>query len=379
MMLLTTQAFPPRSGGIETLMSALARYAAGEGEKVHVFADGGGEAAKFDRHTSPAYKVTRFGGLKPLRRRRKAKAVGRAVETEPQSFETPPYIFADSWKSLEHLPDRLSLPVITYAHGNEYPRIGNNDHHPKQARIKKALSKATHFIAVSRDTQNRAAPYMPHGLESSILHPPVEPVHDFGADEAAYAHSLWPDRSPGGSIRLLSLCRLIEWKGIDQAIKALGQLQEQGLKAQLVIAGTGDDRPRLDALTAELGLGSQIAFAGRVEGGRKSALLKSADIFVQPGRTVGGQCEGFGISYIEAALHGLPSVCGNAGGAVDAVIDTKTGFIIDAETPDNVTAALKKLVGDSALRARMSQAARQHGEAALWPKQIKRILALKER
>jgi len=45
----------------------------------------------------------------------------------------------------------------------------------------------------------------------------------------------------------------------------------------------------------------------------------------------------------------------------------------------HVTAALKRLMNDSALRVRMGQAAKQHGEAALWPKQIKRILALKER
>jgi phosphatidylinositol alpha-1,6-mannosyltransferase len=301
----------------------------------------------------------------------------------------PAYIFADSWKSLEHLPQDLSVPVIAYAHGNEYPRPVENGEastgpqYPKQARIKKALSKATHLITVSRDTQSRAAPFMPSGLESSILHPPTEPVHAHGAREAAYAQSLWPESSPNRSsdpsIRLLALCRLIEWKGIDQAIRALGQLRDEGLNAQLVIAGTGDDRARLEGLAADLGLGAHVVFAGRVEGGRKSALLQSADIFVQPGRKTGDQCEGFGISYIEAALHGLPSICGNAGGAVDAVIDEQTGFIIDAEITENVTAALKRLMNDSALRVRMGQAAKQHGEAALWPKQIKRILALKER
>lgn len=376
-MLLTTQAFPPRSGGIETLMSALAGYAASAGEDVHVFADGGAKAKSFDAETTPRYNITRFRGLKPLRRRRKGKAVGRAAMAA-----MPAYIFADSWKSLEHLPSGLPLPVIAYAHGNEYPRAlkggdsaSEGPHYPKQARIKKALSKATHLITVSRDTQNRAAPYMPSGLESSILHPPTEPIHAYGDADIAYAQNLWPDNS----IRLLALCRLIDWKGIDQAIKALGQLKNLGLQAQLVIAGTGDDRARLEGLVSDLGLSAQVVFAGRVEGARKSALLQSADIFVQPGRRVGDQCEGFGISYIEAALHGLPSICGNAGGAVDAVINEQTGFIIDAEKTENVTAAIKRLMSDNALRARMSQAAKQHGEAALWPKQIKRILALKER
>lgn len=366
-MLLTVQAFPPRSGGIENLMSALAYFSAGRGEKVHVFADGDKAAASYDRETHAPYRVTRFGGLKPLRRRVKGFAIGKAAgETD--------YIFADSWKSLEHLPAHLSIPVIAYAHGNEYPLMVNGQY-AKQARIKKALSKATQLIAVSHDTAERAAPFLPDSLAPLIIHPPVEPAAPINAADKSYAESLWPAQS----VRLLALCRLIEWKGIDQAILALSQLKDSGVDAQLVIAGIGDDHARLEAISAQHNLTDRVVFAGRVEGGRKSALFDSADIFVQPGRKVNGQCEGYGITYIEAALHGLPSVSGNAGGAPDASIHGKTGFVIDAEKLENVTEALRTLITDKKLRARMSKAARTHGQAALWPQQITRILALKDR
>ncbi len=348
-------------------MSSLARFAVGAGEAVHVFADGNKDAAQFDTEANAPYRVTRFSGLKPLRRRMKALTVAKAVSSED-------YIFADSWKSLEHLPHGLNVPVITYAHGNEYPRDPNQSP-GKTTRIKKALGKATHLIAVSHDTEARLTPYLPAKLTPTIIHPPVEPPVPPSEDDKVYAESLWPT----DDIRLVALCRLIEWKGIDQAIMALATLRDNTINGQLVIAGIGDDRARLEDIVQKHDLSDRVVFAGRVEGGRKSSLLESADIFVQPGRKVGDQCEGFGITYLEAALHGLPTISGNAGGAPDASIDGQTGFIIDATQTENVTAALEKLITDKGLRARMATAAHAHGQAALWPQQISRILALKDR
>lgn len=347
-------------------MSALAHYAAAAGEAVHVFADGDKQAARYDSAENTDYRITRFGGLKPLRRRVKSAAIAKSMTKDD-------YIFADSWKSLEHLPAGLGVPVIAYAHGNEYPHM-KDGRYPKQARIRQALSKAAHLVAVSRDTAARTQPFLPEGLTPQIIHPPVEPAAPAQKADIDYAQKLWP--KPGAT-RLLALCRLIEWKGIDRAVQALKQLTDEGLEAQLVIAGIGDDRARLETLVDTLELTDRTVFAGRVEGGRKSALYSSADIFVQPGRSVNGQHEGFGITYIEAALHGLPSLSGRAGGAPDAVIDGKTGLVIDAQQLDTVSAALRQLVTDKNKRARMSTAAKAHGEAALWPRQIERILALK--
>ncbi len=355
-------------------MAALADNAAGVGEDVHVLADGGKDASLYDQAQEKPYRITRFRGLKPLRRRAKGHKLGQLIK----NTDKPTYIFADSWKSLEHLPSGLGVPVIAYAHGNEYPRAKNGSH-PKQARIRAALSKATNLITVSNDTAGRVAPYLPEPLTPTLIHPPVEPMAIASAADKKFAETLWPNTS----VRLLALCRLIEWKGLDQAVRALGQIMaqitDQGVPAQLVIAGIGDDRARLEALISELNLGQHVVFAGRVEGGRKSALFASADIFVQPGRSVDGECEGYGITYVEAALHGLPTISGNAGGAPEALVHGVTGFVVDATKTQNVTDALLNLITDKPLRAKMSKAAKAHGQAALWPNQIQRILALKNR
>ena len=364
-------------------MGAFAHYARNSGKLVSVFADGGRVEREYDkqeygRQGEALYDVTRFGGLKPLRRRRKAKTLARHVSQKPAP------IFADSWKSLEHLPEGLNTPVIVYAHGNEFPNMPKKSwfsqgwfsqgwlskgRFPKQARIQKALSKATTLIAVSEDTKNRATPFLPKGLSVEIIHPPVEPAHPITADDTEYAAKLWPKED---KVRCLVLCRLIDWKGVDMAIRAIASRKD----CQLVIAGIGDDRARLEGLVHALGAQDYIKFVGRVEQGRKAALFESAEIFLQAGRKVGGQCEGFGITYVEAALHGLPSLSGDQGGAPEAVIDGETAFVVDATQLENVTEALEKLVINADMRLEMSNNAKAHANALLWPRQINRILAV---
>ena len=87
-MLITAQAFPPASGGIEDLMRGLALHAAAAGRDVRVLADARSEDREFDlaaRSTAAPFMVERFGGLKPWRRWRKARrvaALGRQARAE---------------------------------------------------------------------------------------------------------------------------------------------------------------------------------------------------------------------------------------------------------------------------------------------------------
>ena len=88
------------------------------------------------------------------------------------------------------------------------------------------------------------------------------------------------------------------------------------------------------------------------------------------------QCEGFGITYVEAALHGLPSISGDQGGAPEAVKDLETAFVVDATDEKNVAHALEKLVTNADTRSQMSKKAKDHANDLLWPRQISRILAV---
>lgn len=357
MIAISAQAFPPASGGIEDLMLGLAQHAADRGRQVVVLADAKPDAAAFDASTAPRFRTFRFGGPRPLRRFFKARRLWSLPDVTT--------VFCDSWKSLEALPTApIPALVLVFAHGNEYPEDGR-----KAKRIRKALARADMALPVSKDTLARMSPMLPDGVPAQVTPPPIRTPQDPSPDDLAWAEALW-DGAEGP--RLLSLCRLIPLKGVDQAIRALAALG----RGRLVVAGDGPDLGRLRRVAEEAGVSDRVRFAGRVEGGRKTALLRSAELFLQPGRRDGPQREGFGISYLEAGLAGLPCICGREGGAPEAVTDGETGLVVDGTDGEAVSAALRTLAETPELRARMSEAARRRGQAALWPRRIGGILAL---
>ncbi|CAM3838579.1 glycosyltransferase family 4 protein [Litorimonas haliclonae] len=365
MILMSAQAFPPRSGGIQTLMDGFARAAAKKNEVV-VYADGDRRAAAYDQEATAPYTVRRFSGLKQWRRRNKASAIKRFCQENTVS-----HIVCDSWKSAELLSTDIDVPILIYAHGNEFPKDPNSS---KTARIMRSLEKADHIISVSSQTALRVQAYLPHsgGPKLHVRPNPVsEPDPATDADKA-FADALWP----ATGIRLLALCRLIDWKGIDTAVTALRQLHLKDVEAQMVIAGAGPDLERLKEIVESSGLSGHVEFAGRIEGGRKTALFDSADIYMQPGRQIGDQCEGFGITYIEAGLHRLPSISGKAGGAPDAVQDGETGLVVDGENLNEVVIALQGLIDEPDRASHMGNAAYAQAQTLLWDRQIGEVLAL---
>ena len=362
MILILTQCFPPTSGGIEGLMGGLAFELAANGKEVLVYADAHVESAGFDQTMRDRYAIRRFGGLKPLRRRLKARAAAKIIRSGGVEG-----VFADSWKSLEMLDQSVlrqaGLPVIVWSHGNEYPAQPNA---AKHNRISNALSAATKVLANSRYTQDRIAQYVPPGVETVVRHPPIDMPVQPEAEDTAWAEALWD----GAEIRLISVSRLDPRKGLDTVIRCLPELAKSNPSIRFVIAGPGEDRDRLKGLADDLGVAEHVRFAGRVDGGRKSALYATADLFVMPTRAIKGYAETFGIVFPEAAFFGVPAIAGEAGGSADAVEDGKAGLLCDGNDQAAVAAALDRMVLHDALRETMGKAALERGAAAVWPLSI---------
>ena len=357
MILITTQTFPPDIGGIETLMAGLAKALAGAGEKVRVFADGSAPS-------DALYEVTRFGGLKPLRRLLKARAVGAAARRPGVTG-----VFADSWKSVERLP-ALPVPIVVLAHGAEWPLIPTPE---KRRRIVAAASKAHRIIAVSEYTAARVRAYAADLADRiTVIHPPIEPQPMASSQATAAIRAL---RRGDGPL-LATLARLEPRKGVDVTLQAIAELAPTHPALTYVVAGGGDDLPRLRALTESLGLANRVRFLGRVDEDAKAALLAEADLFVMPTRQAGESVEGFGIIYLEAAWHGLPAVAGQEGGGGEAVRDGVTGLVVDGADPAAVAGALRRLIGNGAERAAMGEAAAARVRAeSLWDQAAARFLA----
>ncbi|MCI4660755.1 MAG: glycosyltransferase family 4 protein [Neomegalonema sp.] len=368
MILILTQCFAPKMGGIEGLMTDLAASLAHAGEQVTVLADGGFSARRHDqRHRIAGQSVRRFGGFKPWRRRAKARAVERLIRRGRVEG-----IIADSWKSLEHLrPLPKDLRVVCLAHGMELPAAASP---AKAERIRAAYAKAALVASNSAYTAAQAERFISRPTASLVVTPPFTPPPF--ADEAA-RDALRSRLGLGAdAVLLASLCRLEERKGVDYCLDAMKALLPQHPNLYYAIAGGGDDRARLEKRVAALGLQERVTFLGRVSETEKAALLDRCDLFLMPSRRVGNSVEGFGIVYLEAAWFGAPAIAGREGGAADAVIELETGLLVEADKPEAVGWAIETLLRDEALRSRFSKAARAHAQGQTWPRRVMDYCAL---
>jgi phosphatidylinositol alpha-1,6-mannosyltransferase len=357
MILIATQCFPPDIGGIQAIMGGLARSAAERGLSPTVMADA---STGWQAHDAAAgYAIVRHGGLKPLRRLLKARAVNRAI-----AAGEPSVVFCDSWKSLEHLATGR-VPVVVFAHGMEFPPDATAG---KKARIARAFAKAGAVVASSRYAAGLVRPYIPAKTRIAVVNPPIMPQPD-AADEARAL------RDRHGNPILVGLARLEPRKGFDRVIEALPAVADRHPRVTFLIGGDGSDKPRLQHLAQQLGVAARVGFLGRVTEERKAAVLAAADLFTMPTRRVGSSVEGFGIVYAEAAWYGVPAIAGIEGGAGDFVEDGVTGRLVDGDRP--VTDILLDLLSDGARLKAMGVAAQAKVRSTgMWDQAFARFMEL---
>jgi phosphatidyl-myo-inositol dimannoside synthase len=362
---IATQCFGPDVGGIEILMTGLADQLALNGLKVEVFADHV-RATGAAELTRP-YPIHRFGSIRPLRRFLKRRAIARTIESQGVSG-----LFADSWKSVAAVP-ATTVPLAVLAHGTEFPLEASPD---KARRINAALKRARSIVASSHYTAGLVGNFM-QGVDAEVIvvNPPLAPLPAPPPAALAEIDALIAGRGPV----LSTLARLEPRKGLDAVLRALPALREKHPGLVYLVAGAGGDLARLRALAAELGVADRVHFLGQVtDPGKKAALLTRSAIYAMPSRRIGNSVEGFGISYVEAAWYGVPSLAGNDAGAGDAVLDGKTGLLCDGADDGAVQGALSRLLDDEALRKSFGAAAAdlaraEHSWAAALPRYLAAI------
>lgn len=125
------------------------------------------------------------------------------------------------------------------------------------------------------------------------------------------------------------------YKGIDEILDALPSLLQTEPSLCYLIAGTGDDQPRLAAKAQEHGIAHQVVFAGYVPEAEKADLLRMADVFAMPGCD-----EGFGIVYLEAMACGIPVVGSLLDGSREALQNGAIGQLVNPDDPASLKAGL---------------------------------------
>ncbi|NDA80855.1 MAG: glycosyltransferase family 1 protein [Actinobacteria bacterium] len=168
--------------------------------------------------------------------------------------------------------------------------------------------------------------------------------------------------------KLILLCvgRLVQRKGQDVLIDALPEIIAKHPNAHLLIVGSGKYGATLKKKVIQAELGESVTFAGRVALDRLPEFFRIADIFISPTRDrfAGLEVEGLGIVFLEASAATLPVIAGNSGGSPDAVLENRTGLVVDGRNAKSVAGAVITLLDDTHLRTEMGIQGRAWMEAS---------------
>ncbi len=237
--------------------------------------------------------------------------------------------------------------VVTVHH----PASWSNMSSRKAAVTRLAAYLCDAVVVVSRATrdillQAKVPPQKIHIIPNGVRIPQSQPIR---ADARARLGV------PLDTFVISCLGRLISDKGIADLIAAAAEVYDPQGMLRIIIAGDGPDRQMLEELAASR-LGHRAVFLGRVPD--TADIYAAADVFALP-----SYLEGFGLVFIEAAFHGIPSIGTTAGGIPDAVVDDKTGVLIPPGDIPAITGAIERLRGDAGLRQRLGDAARARAYA----------------
>jgi len=173
---------------------------------------------------------------------------------------------------------------------------------------------------------------------------------------------------------LLFIGRLKRYKGVDLVLRAVRQLADRGLDVRFRVAGRGDDAERLRGITRDLGLEDRVEFPGFVDDPTKLELLRSSWIHV-----LTSPKEGWGISNLEAAACGTPTVASDSPGLRESVVHGETGYLVPHADVGALADAIEHLVGDHELRERFGSNAVDFAAGYSWDSSVDRWEALLER
>jgi len=352
-VLVVTNDFPPRPGGIQTFVYELVRRL--PAQQVVVFASSWRDCASFDAQQD--FPVIRHPGRVLLPTpdvRRQAGRVFDEVGATAVLFgaAAPLGLLGPSLRA------RGAVRTVALTHGHEAGWAQVPGARRLLRRIGDGVDTVTYLGEYTRRRIARALSE-PAAARMVRLTPGVD------------AEIFRPDPERGLALRarhgltgrpvVVCVSRLMPRKGQDTLLAAWPTVRQRVPGAALLLVGGGPYRGRLESSADRLGLGGDVVLTGSVSARDLPGYFTAGDVFAMPCRTRnrGLDVEGLGIVYLEASASGLPVVAGDSGGAPDAVLPDRTGYVVPGGDPSAVAERIVTLLTDPPLARRLGDAGRR--------------------
>jgi phosphatidylinositol alpha-1,6-mannosyltransferase len=356
-VLLVTNDFPPRRGGIQSYLENLVKeLVLAGGHSITVYAPKWKDADDYDRRAAASgVDVVRHPTTLMVPEPSVAVRMRRLIARD--GIDTVWFGAAAPLALLAPLArDAGARRVIASTHGHE---VGWSMLPLARTALRRIGNDTDVVTFVSHYTRSRFASAF--GPQAALEHlAPGVDTERFEPDSVARAE-LRARYGLGGRPVIVCVSRLVPRKGQDMLIQALPSIRQRVPGAALVIVGGGPYLDKLRRLAHGFGVADDVVFTEGVPAEELSAHHAMADVFAMPCRTRGSglDVEGLGIVYLEASATGVPVVAGRSGGAPESVRDGETGLVVDGWDVGAIAAAVGDLLADHQRAAAMGAAGRQ--------------------
>lgn len=354
-ILLVTNDFGPRAGGIETFVIGLLERI--KGHEVTVFTSQQGDTSVYDQQWIDKFGVRVIRDqskilLPSWRVTRAAKKIVAAKNIDVVVFgaAAPLALMSPS------LRKSGVKKIIALTHGHEvwWAKI-----FPFRLAIKRIGKNVDHLTYLGEFTRQAISKPLTRksATEMVKIAPGIDTAHFIPQPDAMQKRK---ELGLQDKKIIISVGRLVHRKGQDNLIQAMPAVLKKIPNAHLLLVGEGPYRKHLEKLVMKSSLEQNVTFAGRIMYDRLPSYLSAADLFAMPSRSrfFGLEVEGLGIVYLEASACGIPVVAGNSGGAPDAVLEGVTGLCVDGTNIEQITAAIVEICSDAERASHMGAAGR---------------------
>lgn len=349
-----TNDFPPRPGGIQNYLDALARRLPPDDLVVYAPSWHGSSGSHPEFDAAAPFEVVRHPTSLMLPTPdvlRRAKELLRSRDCESVWFgaAAPLALLAQPLRAAG------AERIVASTHGHE---VGWSMLPGARQALRRIGGTTDALTFVSKYTRGRFASafgpmagleYLPSGVDTDFFRP----------DEAARAE-IRARHGLGDRPTVVCVSRLMPRKGQDMLIRALPQVRRKVPDAALLLVGGGPYRGTLARLANELELAGDVVLTGSVPWRELPAHYVAGDVFAMPSRTRGGglDVEGLGLVYLEASASGLPVIAGNSGGAPETVLEDVTGHVVDGRDVTRLAETLVPLLQDPVRARKVGEAGR---------------------